>query len=525
MQHLDQIEVKIIGEGDFSVALKELICRLGLQGVVQFDNRSYPVHAIPRLLADCNVGLVPLEISSITNYALPLKLLEYTSLGLPVVTVRSAAITHYFQEKDCLFYQWNDPSSLAQVLDRVAQNPGLLLPYRQRALALRQKYFWSKEKQKYIDLLKELSGPSPNREERSSETATARVEARAEGKAETAAAPILISVIVVSWNAREYLRQCLASLSGEACRCPAEIIVVDNASSDGSPEMVASDFPHVKLIRNQANLGFAKANNLGVALSGGRYLCFVNSDVKVLPDCLGRLVDYCEQHAEAGIVGPRVIGGDGRLQRSCRGFPGVWNMFCRALALDTLFPWCSLFTGYSLWHWPQDSVRSVGILSGCFWLVRRQAVEQVGLLDESFFMYGEDMDWCRRFWSRGWQAVFVPSAEAIHYGGASSSNAPVQFYVERHRADLRSWQKHHSSVAVACYFVLTCLHLALRAAGYSLVSLLRGASRSESGYKARRSLAALGWMLSAGLKQRGGRRSPAPPEPQAADGIPGRQLI
>ena len=146
MQHRDKIEVKIIGEGDFSRSLRELIARLGLQGVVQFDNRSYPVYEIPRLLADCNLGLVPLEISSITNYALPLKLLEYTSLGLPVVTVRNAAITYYFSEEDCLFYQWDDPASLAAVLDRVAHEPALLLPRRQKAVALREKFLWGKEK-------------------------------------------------------------------------------------------------------------------------------------------------------------------------------------------------------------------------------------------------------------------------------------------------------------------------------------------------------------------------------------------
>jgi glycosyltransferase involved in cell wall biosynthesis len=160
IKHRERIDVKIIGEGDFSEPLKQLIRSLDLHDVVHFDNRSYPVREIPQQLADCNLGLVPLEISSITNYALPLKLLEYTSLGLPVVTVRSAAITYYFSEEDCLFYQWDDPASLAAVLDRVAQNPELLLPYRRKALALRQKFLWSKEKVKYISLLKELCGSS-----------------------------------------------------------------------------------------------------------------------------------------------------------------------------------------------------------------------------------------------------------------------------------------------------------------------------------------------------------------------------
>src|SRR5271165_4834303 len=123
-----------------------------------------------------------------------------------------------------------------------------------------------------------------------------------------------VSVIIVSWNAREYLMQCLASLSTEEDRYRMEIIVVDNASSDGSADAVATCYPNVRLIRNTENLGFAKANNIGVAASRGRYLWFVNSDVKVLPQCVTRLVDFCEAHPNVGMVGPRIIGGDERLQ-------------------------------------------------------------------------------------------------------------------------------------------------------------------------------------------------------------------
>jgi len=164
VRNRDKIALKIIGEGDFSAQLKELIVSLGLQDIVEFDNRSHPVREIPALIADCNVGLVPLEISSITNYSLPLKLLEYTALGLPVITVRNAAISHYFNEEDCLFYQWDDVDSLRALLDKVAENPDLLLEYRRRAVASREKFLWSKEKEKYVSLLRELcpgTAPSP----------------------------------------------------------------------------------------------------------------------------------------------------------------------------------------------------------------------------------------------------------------------------------------------------------------------------------------------------------------------------
>lgn len=305
----------------------------------------------------------------------------------------------------------------------------------------------------------------------------------------------MVSVIIVSWNTRDILLQCLDSLSEQACRYAMEIIVVDNASSDGSAEAVAKSHPHVRLIRNTENLGFAKANNQGICVGAGRYFCLVNSDVKVLPNCITQLVDYCEQHQGVGMVGPRIVGGDGLLQRSCRGFPTVWNMFCRALALDTLTK-KKLFSGYALLHSAQDFLGAVDILTGCFWLVRRDALMQVGGLDENFFMYGEDMDWCKRFWNQGWHLVFFPKAEAIHYGGASSSNAPVRFYIERQKADLQYWKKHHSTLGMACFFSISCLHQLLRATGYFVAGFLRPKSRETYRNKINRSVACLKWLLS-----------------------------
>jgi glycosyltransferase involved in cell wall biosynthesis len=158
VRHKDAISVRIIGEGDFSQGLKDLIHQYQIEDVVDFDNHSYPVHSIPALIENCNVGLVPLEISSATNYALPLKLLEYVSLGLPVVAVRNEAITHYFKENDCIFFDGNDADSLSATLDRIAEHPEILTCYRERSVALRPRFLWSTEKVKYIDLLRQLTG-------------------------------------------------------------------------------------------------------------------------------------------------------------------------------------------------------------------------------------------------------------------------------------------------------------------------------------------------------------------------------
>ena len=160
MQHKDRIMVKIIGEGDFSAQLKDLIKTLDLTHVVQFDNRMYPVNEIPRMLADCNLGLVPLEISSITEYALPLKLLEYLSMGIPSITVRNTAIGYYFGDDDCLFYEPGNVESLRALLDRLAVSPDLLHRYQQRAASLREKFAWSHERRKYVALLHKLADRS-----------------------------------------------------------------------------------------------------------------------------------------------------------------------------------------------------------------------------------------------------------------------------------------------------------------------------------------------------------------------------
>jgi GT2 family glycosyltransferase len=310
------------------------------------------------------------------------------------------------------------------------------------------------------------------------------------------AAQPMVSVVVVSWNARKYLKQCLESLREGVCRLPMEVLVVDNASTDGSSEMVEQHFPNCRLIRNETNLGFAKANNIGIKASAGRYVCMVNSDVRVLPDCIRRLVDYCEAHAEVGMAGPRILGGDGRLQRSCRGFPTLWNMFCRSLALDSLFPRCRLFGGYLLPYWEHDSLQAVDILSGCFWMVRREALPKVGLLDEKFFMYGEDMDWCKRFWLNRWRVIFVPAAEAIHYGGASSANAPVRFFIEKQRANLQYWKKHHHWLAQQCYFLLVCVEQAVRTVGYASALCWRSPAAGERRSKLIRGFRCLQWLLS-----------------------------
>lgn len=317
------------------------------------------------------------------------------------------------------------------------------------------------------------------------------------GPAEAASSQPVVSVVIVSWNAHDYLLQCLESLSAKACCYPMEIIVVDNASSDGSADAVERRYPHARLIRNSSNLGFAKANNIGLRLSSGKYICLVNSDVKVLDGCITELVDYMEKHPRTGLAGPRMLDSEGKVGRSCRGFPTVWNLFCVALGVDVLLPKLRLFGGYTLRYWPHNTTRPVDILGGWFWIVRRQALGAVGPLDENFFFYAEDMDWCKRFHQEGLDVVYVSSAASIHYGGGSSRNAPIKYAIQQLRANLQYLKKHHSRVAQAACFCICIVHQATRLIGHGLLLLFRPRS-DESTYKVQRSWYSLLWLIKGG---------------------------
>ncbi|MCO5050843.1 MAG: glycosyltransferase family 2 protein [Verrucomicrobiae bacterium] len=302
-----------------------------------------------------------------------------------------------------------------------------------------------------------------------------------------------ISVIIVSWNAQHHLRNCLISLRENGGGLVQEIIVVDNASADGSPDMVQECFPEVTLIRAGQNLGFARANNLGIKHATGSYLALVNSDVVVHPGCFEELTNYLESHSSAGLVGPRITGGDGLLQRSCRRLPSVWNLTCSVLALDRVFPRHPLFSGFELRHWNYDHLGEVEVLSGCFWLVRRSAVEKVGGLDERFFFYAEDLDWCKSFRDAGWKNVYVPQATATHFGGGSSANAPLRYSIEMLRANLKYWKKHYGGLGQCTYYVLALLYHGIRLVARFALSL--GLSDRNGNHKLREHFVCLRWLL------------------------------
>jgi GT2 family glycosyltransferase len=303
-----------------------------------------------------------------------------------------------------------------------------------------------------------------------------------------------ISVVVVTWNAKKYVDQCLRSLYEDDV-IPVEVIVVDNASTDGSPDLLAREFPSFRVLRNPQNLGFARANNIGIRESHGEYVCLVNSDVVLSRGTLYALYEFMQSNPAVAIAGPQMRGPDGLVRRSSMRHPSLLNALARAFAIDNLRFVSRRIGGQMMTDFSHREIADVDILNGWFWFIRRKALDQVGLLDERFFMYGEDMDWCYRFRKAGWRLVFNPAVSALHYGGGSSRAAPLRFYIEMHRANLQYWIKHHGGASGSVYCAIIFLHHAIRLAANSIARCLCVGNREESAARISRSRAVLLWIM------------------------------
>jgi len=303
-----------------------------------------------------------------------------------------------------------------------------------------------------------------------------------------------LSIVIVTWNASKYIRECLKSIDEQHTGLALETIVVDNASIDGTADLVRQEFSYVRLVQSDHNLGFAKANNVGIRLTRGKYIFLVNPDVIMLPGCLERLFRYMEENPSIGLLGPRMLGPDRAVQRSTMRFPSVWNSFCRALALDSIFKGSRTFGGFLMRDFGHDKTMDVDILNGWFWAARRESMNRVGLLDEQLFMYGDDLDWSFRFHQAGCRVVFYPEAEAIHFGGGTTERAPVRFYIEMYRANLQFWRTHYGRLKMFAYLLTVWLHEVVRVVGYGVVFLLKRSARQEAADKVKRSVACISWL-------------------------------
>jgi len=268
-----------------------------------------------------------------------------------------------------------------------------------------------------------------------------------------------VSIIIVNWNTCDVLRNCLVSIYENTKDIEFEVIVIDNMSSDNSVSMIKATFPQVKLIENSENRGFATANNQAITAAKGRYILLLNSDTVILDNAISKTIRFADNHPEAAVAGCRVLNPDRTLQPTCFAFPSVLNLFLWTTCLSRLFPKNRFLGREHMMWWNRDNVKEVDVVTGCFMLIRHAAIEATGLLDERYFIYGEETDWCYRFKQAGWKIMFTPDADIIHLGGASTIQVSLKMTLEYINSMLFFFKKHKSrlSYTLACLLLSICL--------------------------------------------------------------------
>lgn len=252
-----------------------------------------------------------------------------------------------------------------------------------------------------------------------------------------------LSVVIVNYNTKKLTIDCIQSVLKSKLNFQYDIFVVDNASSDGSVEQIKSEFPNVHVISNKENVGFSKANNQAIKACSSRYVLLLNSDTIVNENTLDEMIRYMDEETNVGAVGCEVNLPDGTLDKAChRGFPTPEASLYYMIGLAKKIPNSSKYNSYHKSYMNMHEVHDIDCLVGAFMMVRREAFEQVGLLDEEFFMYGEDIDWCYRIKEAGWRIVYNPTVSIVHYKGASSRRKPFKIVYEFHRAMYLFHKKH-----------------------------------------------------------------------------------
>jgi len=292
-----------------------------------------------------------------------------------------------------------------------------------------------------------------------------------------------LSIIIVNYNTKEQLEKCLYSIYDSIREISFELVVSDNHSVDGSLEMLEENYPQVNVIKNERNLGFAKANNKALSMAKGKYILLLNSDTIVLKLSVNNMIDFLRNHKEAGAVGAKMLYPDHTIQRTARRFPSpMASIFGRKSILTRLIPenrFSKRYLMYDREH--QEDPYEVDWVSGGGIMVKREVVEQVGLLDERFFIYWEDADWCFRIKQKGWKVFCVPSAPIIHYEAGSSKNRKLKLIVHFHRSVFLFYRKHYLKSNLNPMYVIAAVGLSLRALIQCLISILSTSMKKLAG--------------------------------------------
>ncbi len=279
-----------------------------------------------------------------------------------------------------------------------------------------------------------------------------------------------LSIIIVNWNECEMLSECLQSFISKLLPDRDEVIVVDNGSLDGSLEMLTEQYPSVRLISNLDNRGFAAANNQALEIARGRYVLLLNNDTLIHGDVLAQSCQYLDSHSDIGVLGCRVLNEDGSLQITCAQYPSLLNLVLLTSGLWKL-KWPKFLGRYQMAHWKRNDERDVDTVSGCYMLVRACAIKQVGVLDEQFFFFGEETDWCKRFRETGWRVSFAPVGEITHFGSVSARRHNHKRDLMLSRAMVRLHRKHGGLAAAVVIWTVLFVFNTSRALFWAIRSL------------------------------------------------------
>jgi O-antigen biosynthesis protein len=279
-----------------------------------------------------------------------------------------------------------------------------------------------------------------------------------------------LSIVIVNYNVAYFLEHCLYSVRNALKGIEAEIFVVDNNSVDNSIAMLKEKFPEVILIANKDNVGFSRANNQAIRISKGEYVLILNPDTVVEEDTFAKCISFMDSHKDCGALGVKMIDGSGKfLKESKRGFPSPWTSFCKMSGLTSLFPHSKKYANYYMGHLSEDEVNEVDILAGAYMMMRKECLDKVGLLDEDYFMYGEDIDLSYRITKGGYKNYYFPKARIIHYKGESTKKASMNYVYTFYNAMVIFAQKHLTKKQTKLFSTLIKLAIWLRA-GFAFCS-------------------------------------------------------
>lgn len=295
-----------------------------------------------------------------------------------------------------------------------------------------------------------------------------------------------LSISIVTWNTKDLLEQCLCSIYDTAGEVNFEIFVVDNNSFDGSPKMVVEKFPQVNLIQNRDNLGYAKANNQAIRRSKGRYILILNSDTVVLPNAIEVMVNFMDEHRKTGAIGCKLLNPDNSLQPSYnKRFHNLTDAFLNNIffvfTIKMMILNNRIFRKYLIQHFYKgyNVEQEIAWSGGSCLMVRQETIEEAGLMDEHFFMYSEEQDWCYRTKAAGWKIYYIPYAQVIHYGSQSSQQCSDRIFVEIYRSQLFFYKKHYGDKSLKILKWIIVIGLVIRTVIQSAIYLLMKSKRKE----------------------------------------------